>query len=212
MSSTCTDKAQAYDLKEVPDEATRNALPDAGSAYTVSKILSHVAANDFVEQNKVSFDLIRVMPGLICGANEHYRSSAEMRNPLVLGSNQGIMRTALPIPQGGPRITHQVLLDDVAKAHVLSLKPEVAKNGDNFILAGNDGVGMPWEDFVPVIQRLFPDAVANGVLKPEVTDPNFIERYDVSGSEKALGFKYAGPEEMVKSVVGQYIKFVEAEA
>jgi hypothetical protein len=43
-------------------------------------------------------------------------------------------------------------------------------------------------------------------------DQNFVERYDISGSEKALGFNYAGPDQMVKSVVGQYIKFVEAEA
>ena len=127
----------------------------------------------------------------------------------VLGSNTGIMRTALDVPQGGARPTHQVLLDDVARAHVLVLKPEIAKNGDNFILASNDGVGMPWEEFVHIIEKQFPDAVAKGVLKPKFRDQNYIERYDVSGSEKALGFKYAGPEEMVKSVVGQYIKFVD---
>lgn len=196
----------------MPDQATRNALTDQGAAYTVSKILSHVAATEFVEKNKVHFDLVRIMPGLIQGANELYRNAEDMRNMALLGSNTGIMRTALDVPQGGGRPTHQALLDDVARAHVLALKPEIAKNGDNFILASNDGVGMPWEDFVPIIEKQFPDAVAKGVLKPKMEDQNYIERYDVRSSEKALGFKYAGADEMVKSVVGQYIKFIEAEA
>ena len=152
------------------------------------------------------------MPGLIQGANELYRNAADMRNMAVLGSNTGIMRTALDVPQGGGRPTHQVLLDDVARAHVLALKPEIESNGDNFILASNGGVGMPWEDFVPIIEKQFPEAVAKGVLKPKMEDQNYIERYDVGSSEKALGFKYAGADELVKSVVGQYIKFVEAEA
>lgn len=36
--------------------------------------------------------------------------------------------------------------------------------------------------------------------------------YDVSASEKALGFEFAGAEAMVKSVVGQYLNFLEAES
>ena len=194
----------------MPDEETRNSFPSAGQAYPVSKLLAHLAATEFVEKNKVHFDLIRMLPGYMQGANELYGSAEDMRDPRKLGSNSGIMLTALGMKAGGPRPTHQVFLDDVAKAHVLALWPGVAKHGDNFLLAANDGVGIPWEEFVPIIQGQFPDEVEKGILNPKMEDPPFIERYDVSASEKAFGFKFTGPEEMVKSVVGQYIDFVGA--
>lgn len=188
-------------------------MTDGGVAYTVSKILAHVAADEFMEKSKPHFSLVRVMPGFIQGGNELYKNAAEMRDPKILGSDAGIMLTALAMSAGGgPRPTHQVLINDVAKAHVLSLDSKLAKNGDNFILAANDGVGTPWEEFVPIIERLFPDAVASGILKPTFLDQNFVERYETRSSEHALGFKFSGNEEMVKSVIGQYLKLLEAGA
>ena len=151
-------------------------FPSAGQAYPVSKLLAHLAASEYVEKNNVQFDLIRIMPGLTQGANELYSSAEDMRDPQILGSNHGTMMTALDMKAGGPRPTHQVYLDDVAKAHVLALNPDIAKHGDNFLIASNDGVGMPWEDFVPIIEHQFPDAVANGTLKPHMNDQNYIER------------------------------------
>ena len=183
-------------------------LHERHASIPVSKMLAHVAATEYVEKNKVQYDLIRIMPGYMQGANELYQSAEDMRDPKTLGSNQGTMWTALGNAAGGARPCHQVFLDDVAKAHVLALKPEVAKHGDNLLMAANDGVGIPWDEFVPVIKRLYPDAVEKGILKPKMEDQNYIERYDVSAAEKALGFKFAGPEEMVKSVVGQYVNLV----
>ena len=166
-----------------------------------------------MKDNKPSFDLIRTLPGFMQGVNELYRSAADMRDPAKLGSNSGTMLTALGMSAGGgPRPTYQTFVDDVAKAHVVALKPEIAKNGDNFLTVGNDGVGMPWQDVVPIIKKAFPDAVAEGILKPEMKDQNLIERYEVSSTEEALGYKFAGVEHMVKAVVGQYLEFVEAEA
>jgi nucleoside-diphosphate-sugar epimerase len=192
--------------------ATLDGLTDPGAAYTMSKLLAHVAADDFMKMNKPSFDLIRILPGFMQGASELYSSATDMRDPAKLGSNSGTMLTALGMSAGGgPRPTHQTLVNDVAKAHVLALKPEIAKNGDNFLTVGNEGVGMPWEDVVTIIKEVFPDAVAKGVLKPEMKDQNFIERYEVGSTEKALGYKFASPEDMVKSVVGQYLQFVEVQ-
>ena len=179
----------------------------------MSKLLAHVAADDFMKKNGLSFDLIRIMPGFMQGASELYSSAADMRDPAKLGSNSGTMLTALGMSAGGgPRPTYQTFVSDVAKAHLLALKPEVAKSGDNFLTVGNDGVGIPWEDIVDVIKKLYPDAVAKGILKPEMKDQNFIERYDVASTEDKLGYKFAEPEVMVKSVVGQYLQLVEAEA
>lgn len=158
---------------------------------------------------KPQFDLIRVLPGYIQGANELYTSAEQMRDPAVLGSNEGTMNTALGNKAGYPRITSQVFLDDVAKAHVFALKPEVAKDGDNLLVVANGGESTDWSDVVPIIQRQFPDAIAKGIIKPRVEDESGKNNYDVSSSEKALGFKFAGAEAYVKSVVGQYVAFVE---
>lgn len=198
----------AYDIKTLPDEETLRTFPSAAQAYKASKLLAHLAGTKFMEEYKPDFDLIRILPGYIQGANELYTSAEQMRDPASLGSNEGTMNTALGNIAGHPRVTHQVFLDDVAKAHVFALRSEVAKNGDNLLVVGNGGDCISWSDFVPIIQRLFPDAVEKGVINPKVEDESVNAFYDVSSSEKALGFKFAGSEEMVKSVVGQYLKFV----
>lgn len=199
----------AYDIKAVPDQETLKSYPVAGLAYQASKVLSHAAGTDFMKERRPKFELVRVLPGYIQGANELYTSAEQMRDPAVLGSNEGTMNTAFGNKAGFPRITAQVFLDDVAKAHVFALKPEVAKNGDNLLVVGNGGDSTSWSDVVPVIEKLFPEAVAKGIVSPSVEDESANKFYDVSSSEKALGYKFAGPEAYVKSVVGQYIGFVE---
>ena len=162
-----------------------------------------------MEENKPSFDLIRVLPGYIQGANEFYTSAEQMRDGAILGSNEGTMNTALGNKVGRPRVTHQVFLDDVAKAHVFALKPELAKNGDNLLVVANGGDSTPWVDVALIVKKLYPEAVGKGVLNPKSEDESANAYYDVSATEKALGWKFAGPEEYVKSVVGQYLGFFE---
>lgn len=67
---------------------------------------------------------------------------------------------------------------------------------------------MPWSKFVPIIERQFPDAVREGILKPDARDADRLTYFDVESSERALGYKFAGAEEMVRSVVGQYLDLV----
>ena len=174
----------------------------------MSKILAHAAADEFLQKNRAHFDVIRVLPGYIQGANELYTSAEQMRDNKSLGSNEGTMNTALGNVVGHPRITSQVFLDDVAKAHVLGLRSDVVDHLDNLLVVGSGGDGVPWAEYVPIIERLFPDAVAKGLLRPNVEDESSNAFYDVSSTEKALGFKFAGAEEIVKSVVGQYLSLI----
>jgi nucleoside-diphosphate-sugar epimerase len=200
----------AYDVRDLPDADTLANTSNPRLAYLYSKVLAHVSATEFVEKNKVHFDLVRVLPGYVQGANELYRSAEEMRDQAILGSNEGTINTALGRSGGDGRPTGQVFLDDIAKAHVLALKAEGVKNLTNLLIIGNGGEATLWEDVVPVIKKLFPDAVAKGVLKPAMKDKSPAPKFDVASSEEALGFKFAGPEEYVKSVVGQYVDFVGA--
>lgn len=121
-----------------------------------------------------------------------------------MGSNEGIMYTALGKSLGMPRLTHQVFLDDVAKAHVVSLKR--AYHLENLIVAGNDGQGMPWSEVASVIKRVYPKQVADGTFNPKADDPDRVVHYDVQSSQEILGFNFAGIEVMVRSVLDQYLE------
>jgi nucleoside-diphosphate-sugar epimerase len=199
----------AYDLRDLPPQEALDNAPNMQMAYVFSKLLAHIKSTEYVEKNKVHYDLVRVLPGYIQGANELYKSAEEMRDPTILGSNDGTMRTALSMSAGGgPRPNGQVFLDDTANAHVLALKAPGVKNLTNLLILANEGVPTPWEDVVPIIEKLYPDAVAKGILKPAMLDQNMSYKGDVRSSEEALGFKFAGPEVFVKSVVGQYLKFL----
>ena len=193
----------------MPDAETLKSLPSAAQAYGASKVLAHTAGSDFIKENQVQFKLVRVLPGYIQGANELYRSAADMRDEAILGSNEGTMLTALGVKVGHPRITHQVYLDDVAKAHVLALSADV-NSGDNLLVVGNKGISVPWSDFVPLIQKQFPDAVARGIIDPKAEDESVGAKFDVASTEELLGYKFGGPEEIIKSVVGQYLALVES--
>jgi nucleoside-diphosphate-sugar epimerase len=188
-------------LKPVPDDETAEAYEGVFDAYIASKIMAHVAADDFMKDNKVSFDLVRVHPGYTMGAHELDTARSHMFG----GTNGALLGTALGNIEKGPKLTGQVLLEDVALAHVKALKPEVASNGDNIIVAGNGGVGIPWDDVADAVKLAFPKEVESGVLKPTTGQENFFTKYDVSLSEKAVGYKYSGAKEMVESVVGQYL-------
>lgn len=159
------------------------------------------------------FDLIRILPGYIQGANELYTSSTDLSDPKKSGSNEGVMSTALGHSEStaagnSARITAQVLLEDVARAHVLALRKDIAKDGECFSIVGNGGDSVDWKDVVPIIERLFPEAVREGVIRPEVRDESFLTYWDVEESERKLRFRFAGVEEMVRSVVGQYVELV----
>lgn len=182
--------------------------PDPMMAYILSKVLAHVSATKFVEDHPGHYDLIRILPGYVQGANELQHNATDMSEAKKSGSNEGIMTVALGHVIGRPRITGQVYLDDVANAHVLALKPEVAKHGDNLLIMGDNGDCLPWAAYVPVIEKLFPDAIKTGILKPSAVDEDMLFCMDVSASEKALGYKFAGSETMVESVVGKYIELV----
>nr|OQO18298.1 hypothetical protein B0A51_13498 [Rachicladosporium sp. CCFEE 5018] len=190
-----------YSVSEAPPLEAAEQIEDVFQAYAVSKIMSHQAATDFVKQNKVNFDLVRVLPGYTQGENE----LAENLKDLAAGSNGALLATLTGELDPNKKLMGQVLLEDVAKAHVLALDPKIAPHLTNFAIVGNNGAGIPWDELAETAERLYPEQVKAGVLKPVKGQQDLSWPVDVSSSEKALGFKFAGGEEMVKSLVGQYL-------
>jgi hypothetical protein len=143
-----------------------------------------------------------VLPGYIQGADELNEKAEDMHN----GSNSATMGTALGTIIDGPKLTAQVLLKDVAKAHVLALDPKIASDSTNLVVAGNGGRGIPWDEMADTVKRLYPNEEQAGILKPTKGQQDWMTKFDVRESEQALGFRFAGGDAMVKSVVDQYLQ------
>jgi len=78
-------------------------------------------------------------------------------------------------------------------------------DGDCLLVAGNGGNGTPWSDVADIIRKTFPKEVESGVLNPVTDQEDYLTKFDVTSSERALGYRFAGAEEMVRSLVGQYV-------
>ncbi|KAK4501510.1 hypothetical protein PRZ48_007319 [Zasmidium cellare] len=197
------------DIVPAPSKSDSESSIGRFEAYAFSKIFAHHAATEFMEARKPSYDLVRITSGYVQGANELNITTSHVRN----GSNNALMQVALGEQVPPAKLTGQVLLDDVARAHVASLLPKVKVHGatTNFIIAGNGGKGIPWEEIADEIREQFPEEVATGKLKPVSEQESLLTSFDVGPSERALGFRFAGKKEMVKSLVGQYLMLLESE-
>lgn len=196
------DLVAAYEIKKAPSDELADRIDDVFEAYTTSKVIAYQAAIDFANDRKPGFDLVHVLPGYIQGANELNETASDMHN----GSNSATMGTALGMIIDSPKLTAQVLLEDVAKAHVLALHPNIAPHLTNVVVVGNGGRGIPWDEMAAMIQRYYPQEVKLGILSPAKGQQDWMTNFDVRSSEQALGFRFAGGAEMMKSVIDQYLQ------
>ena len=193
--------AGPYDLSAIPDADKVPA--DEWIAYRASKRLAYHAAENFMVVRQPTFDLVNILPSYVQGRNELVTRKEDVHN----GSNDVIVDLVLGAKGGLPRKANTVFVDDVAKVEVLALDPTLAKNGDNFIAAGSpSGKGIEWNDVTRIVNKLFPDAVKSGILPLGGDQESIASNYDVSKTEEAFGFKFAGLETQVESLIGQYVE------
>jgi nucleoside-diphosphate-sugar epimerase len=161
-----------------------------------------------MQSSEPSFDLITIHPGFVGGRNDLATTIGELlegTNPLfiapVLGQNAA--------QNGGAPTANAVDVDDVAKAHIDSLRDEV-KGGQAFIL-DNAGGEFAWNDAKAIVDKHFPEAVKSGVLPNDgSSEPHFFALFDNSLAEETFG-KLKTHEETVKAVVQQYLELKEKE-
>lgn len=202
LRENVADLVEAYETKQAPSVEVADRIEDVFEAYTMSKVIAYQAAIDFAKDRKPGFDLVHVLPGYIQGANELNETASDLQN----GSNSATMGTALGMMVDSPKLTAQVLLEDVAKAHVLALDPKIAPHLSNLAVVGNGGRGIPWDEMAAIVQRYYPQEVKLGILSPTKGQQDWMTNFDVRSSEQALGFRFAGGADMVKSVVDQYLQ------
>ena len=89
-------------------------------AYRNSKVPAHWAVTDWIARNQAHIDVIRIVPGVIIGANELVTDAHHVSD----GSHWMLIAVALGQLKERPKLTGQVHLDDVAKAHILANSKE----------------------------------------------------------------------------------------
>jgi hypothetical protein len=68
-----------------------------------------------------------------------------------------------------------------------------------------------WVDVEKVVKKLFPMEVETGILPLGGECPDWALHFDPSKTTARLGVEFHGIEDMVKSLVGQYVELVEKE-
>jgi hypothetical protein len=145
------------------------------------------------------------MPSFFIGKNELITSASEY---FASGTNRIALGPILGNKVEQARPGNSVYVNDVAKIQVMSLDPKI-KGNQNFVISGHGLEGIIWDDAIEIAKKNFPEAVEKGVLKLGGTQPTKKLLLDSSRTEEVLGFKLAGYEEQVKSVLGHYLELLK---
>ncbi|KAL6851847.1 NAD(P)-binding protein [Trichoderma novae-zelandiae] len=175
-------------------------------AYSASKAAALNESEAWVAENKPGFDLISILPGWIFGADELATSPEDFESSSTNSFLLGFLRGSQS--EVGAH-SNSVLVDDVAKIHVLALDPTIPGN-QAFLAVADDVDGKPWDDAIMIIRENFPEAVEKGLLKTTGKQPTITVRVDAKKTEETFGFKFAGFDQQVKSLVKQYLEVVKA--
>lgn len=177
-------------------------------AYSASKKLAHAATDEFVQTQNLHFDVVHVLPAYVQGRNEPVTSSRELRERP--SSNQTMINFLQGHKEPQPRPTDFVLVDDVAATHVAAMEAQHIESGERFIAAYPGTV--EWPEIERVVRELFPRQVETGVLPLGGEQPGFTLNLDSSKTTRRLGVEFHGIQDMVRSLVGQYVELVEKES
>ncbi|GKT56075.1 3-beta hydroxysteroid dehydrogenase [Colletotrichum tofieldiae] len=175
-------------------------------AYGAAKALALQATENFIKDEKPSFDVINIMPSMVIGKNELNAKKEEVAG----GTNSNVMGPLLGASSPVPVLGVSVHVDDVAKAHIDALSPAIPGNR-NFICSSGGLKGIRWESVKDIAKSHFSEAVSDGLLPLDGTISTRPIRLDASDTEQTFGWKFLGFEEQVKSVVEHYLELLEAE-
>lgn len=121
--------------------AEAEAVETAAVAYKMSKILAITAARDFVRSQRqkqgCEFNVVYICPGYVQGAHELCENVEEF----FTATSAGTLNIALGNNLGVPNVTSQIWVDDVARAHVVSLSSAEVRDGDVLVLVRNSWTG-----------------------------------------------------------------------
>ncbi|KKP04897.1 reductase [Trichoderma harzianum] len=171
-------------------------------AYLAAKKTALLASEAFVRDQKPLFDLITVVPPWIWARDE---LSKDKETILRSGSNVILLSLVTGKQFGFGVIGNAAYGEDVARAHVVALDPDVPGNRKYVI-----NREIVWNDAITMAKQLYPEAFEDGRLKAG-NCLSFVIKWDISETENELRIKPQSLETMIQSVVGQYLELLDKE-
>jgi nucleoside-diphosphate-sugar epimerase len=165
------------------------------AAYAASKVASLHHAEAWMARERPAFDVVYLHPGFVLGRNDNATSPGQA----MQGTNSVVLALLLG-KRFGPYAGTTVHVEDVARAHVLSLDPSVFGN-QSYILSQSSR----WNDAREIARRCYPEAIKNKMLVMGGSVRTTHLPIDISLTEETFGFTFASYEEQVKSIVDQYL-------
>ena len=175
----------------------RGPYKDHTQAYNAGKAMALEAIANFMDVEKPSFDVINIFPGWVIGRNDLARDptgTVTGSNSAALGHVFGHKSTRATAPIVGH-------VDDVARAHVYALHPDVQGNQNFGVCLDSD-----WSLALEIVKENFPQEVEDGIFALNGSQPNVKLRFDSSRTEEILGFKLVNFESQVVSVARHYLE------
>ncbi len=172
-------------------------------AYSAGKAAALNATDEFVRDNKTTFDAISILPSWIFGHDELVTDANYMRSG---STNSVLLGVVLGAKSELPYTGNAVKGTDVAAAHVRALDPKVSGN-QSFAVTTD----IVWEDAITIAKKYYPEAFKNGQLKDDGKQPTLGMNWDIRKTEKVLGLKLDSFDSMVKEVAGQYLDLLAKE-
>lgn len=191
------------DWNPMTREEAKAAGPVAG--YLTSKVLAEKAAFDFVEKEKLHYDIATVCPPMVYGPMAQDFDSLDKLNERTEDFYKPFNGSLTEVPATG--FWAYVDVRDLALAPRLAYeKPEAANQ--RFLIANR---GYSYQVFVDILKEKFPDLASKIPSKANpVNDafPDGVYKVDNSKARTVLGIKFRSIEETVVDTV-KYLQALE---
>ena len=171
-------------------------------AYCASKTITLNAIDEFVRENKPTFDVINILPGFVFGRNDKATNTTD----LLSGSNRLLLTILKGQTFEAPRLAGAAHIDDVSRVHVLALDEKI-KGGQDFGVT----VPMVYDDIFDIVKKHFPRAFNDGTFT-RGHQPSLGVNWDASKTEEVFGLKFKSYENMVVDFVGQFLELLDKTA
>lgn len=165
------------------------------------------AAENWMADNKPSFDIVFIHPTFVLGRNELAltpKAAGDSTNSMIMDIVLGIKA---PYPVTGTTVH----TDDVARLHVDALKSETPAG--SYLAVSNDPPGTfncsKWETVNDIVAKKFPEAIRKGLIPNDGYRATLLKHADARKTEKAFGIKFKDFESQVESVVGHYLELLQ---
>ncbi|MCJ1324944.1 hypothetical protein MMC10_001606 [Thelotrema lepadinum] len=174
---------------------------DAFTAYRAAKISTLNAVDAFIEKQKPHFCITNIIPGFVYGPNKQATSTKK----LLTGSNRALITALKGEKSEMPRLAGVAHIEDVAKVHLLALRPQFEGSQDYGVT-----FSVVYDDAFDIAKRHFPKAFETGFLK-QGSQPSMPVAWDASDTERTFGISFKTYEKIVCDLVGQMLELERAE-